>query len=50
MDKNVGDTIFNRFMDAPTAVVTGPVGATANTLKEFDSVRDFYISNSFLDS
>ena len=47
VDKNVGDTIFNRLLDAPTAVVTGPVGATANTFKEFDSVRDFFtLSNS----
>ena len=44
VDKNVGDTIFNRLLDAPTAVVTGPVGATANTFKEFDSVRDFFTS------
>ncbi len=44
VDKNVGDTIFNRLLDAPTAVVTGPVGATANTFREFDSVRDFFTS------
>jgi len=44
VDKRVGDTIFNRLLDAPTAVVTGPVGATANTFKEFDSVRDFFTS------
>jgi len=44
VDKDVGDTIFNRLLDAPTAVVTGPVGATANTFKEFDSVRDFFTS------
>ena len=44
VDKRIGDTIFNRLLDAPTAVVTGPVGATANTFKEFDSVRDFFTS------
>ena len=44
VDKNVGDTIFNRLLDAPTAVVTGPVGATSNTFREFDSVRDFFTS------
>ena len=44
VDRNVGDTIFNRLLDAPTAVVTGPVGATANTFREFDSVRDFFTS------
>ncbi len=44
VDKNIGDTIFNRLLDAPTAVVTGPVGATANTFREFDSVRDFFTS------
>ena len=44
VDKNVGDTIFNRLLDAPTVAVTGPVGATANTFKEFDSVRDFFTS------
>ena len=44
VDKNVGDTILIGLLDAPTAVVTGPVGATANTFKEFDSVRDFFTS------
>ena len=41
MDKNVGDTIFNRLLDAPTAVVTGPVGATANTFRNLTCKRFF---------
>jgi ABC-type bacteriocin/lantibiotic exporters, contain an N-terminal double-glycine peptidase domain len=47
VDKNVGNTIFNRLLDPPTAVVTGPVGATPNTFREFDSVRDFFTSATF---
>ena len=44
VDKRVGNTIFDRLLQAPTTVVTGPVGATANTFKEFDQVRDFFTS------
>ena len=44
VDKKVGNTIFDRLLQAPTTVVTGPVGATANTFKEFDQVRDFFTS------
>ena len=44
VDKQIGDSIFDRLLEAPTAVVTGPVGATANTFKEFDQVRDFFTS------
>ncbi len=44
VDKQIGDSIFDRLLEAPTAVVTGPVGATANTFKEFDQVREFFTS------
>jgi ATP-binding cassette subfamily C protein LapB len=44
VDKRIGNTIFDRLLQAPTTVVTGPVGATANTFKEFDQVRDFFTS------
>ena len=36
VDKKVGDSIFNRLLLAPAIVAAGPVGATANTFKEFD--------------
>ena len=44
VDKKIGDSIFDRLLEAPTSVVTGPVGATANTFREFDQVRDFFTS------
>jgi len=44
VDKRIGNSIFDRLLQAPTTVVTGPVGATANTFKEFDQVRDFFTS------
>jgi len=44
VDKKVGDSIFNRLLQAPAIVAAGPVGATANTFKEFDQVRDFFTS------
>jgi ATP-binding cassette subfamily C protein LapB len=44
VDKKVGNSIFDRLLQAPAAVVAGPVGATANTFKEFDQVRDFFTS------
>ena len=44
VDKRIGDSIFDRLLEAPTAVVTGPVGATANTFREFDQVREFFTS------
>jgi len=44
VDKKIGNSIFDRLLQAPTIVVTGPVGATANTFKEFDQVRDFFTS------
>ena len=44
VDKKIGNSIFDRLLQAPTTVVTGPVGATANTFKEFDQVRDFFTS------
>ena len=44
VDKKIGNSIFDRLLQAPTTVVIGPVGATANTFKEFDQVRDFFTS------
>tara|TARA_Y100000768_G_scaffold256080_2_gene194673 strand:- start:1562 stop:3262 length:1701 start_codon:yes stop_codon:yes gene_type:complete len=44
VDKKVGNSIFDRLLQAPATVVAGPVGATANTFKEFDQVRDFFTS------
>jgi len=44
VDKKVGNSIFDRLLQAPAAVVAGPVGATANTFKEFDQVREFFTS------
>ena len=44
VDKKIGDSIFDRLLEAPTSVVTGPVGATANTFREFDQVREFFTS------
>ena len=44
VDKKVGNSIFDRLLQAPAVVVAGPVGATANTFKEFDQVRDFFTS------
>jgi ATP-binding cassette subfamily C protein LapB len=44
VDKRIGNSIFDRLLQAPTTVVTGPVGATANTFKEFDQVIDFFTS------
>ena len=50
VDKKVGNSIFDRLLQAPATVVAGPVGATANTFKEFDQVRDFFTSATLISS
>lgn len=44
VDESVADTIFNRLMSVRLSSLPGSQGALANTVREFDSLREFFTS------
>ncbi|MDP7621538.1 MAG: type I secretion system permease/ATPase, partial [SAR324 cluster bacterium] len=44
LDLDVGEDIYHRLLRAPLEKLSGSIGGLANTLREFDLVKEFFTS------
>ena len=44
LDLDVGEDIYQRLLRAPLEKLSGSIGGLANTLREFDMVKEFFTS------
>ena len=46
LDLDIGEDIYHRLLKAPLEKLTGSIGGLANTLREFDLVKEFFTSTT----